>query len=97
VAVTAFARWMVELGGSSVAAMAGSLASARASLWARVTAGLVAALAWAVLELARLGALQALDRAGLEAPPAPPAPEPEKPVPPVILDAVPVDAPGSAG
>jgi hypothetical protein len=95
VAVTGIARWMVELGGSSVAAMAGQAGSPVASLWARVIAGLTTALAWAVLELSRIGALQALDR---EPPPEPPpAPEPEKPAPPPILDALPVDAPGSAG
>ncbi|HYV43970.1 MAG TPA: hypothetical protein VFA20_03870 [Myxococcaceae bacterium] len=91
VLVTGLIRWMVEMGGSSLAAMAGAAGSPAASLWARVIAGLLAALAWAVLELSRVCALQALDA---EPPPAPPTPAPE-PARPVILDAVPVDAPES--
>jgi hypothetical protein len=96
VAITGVLRWMVELSGASLAAAAGSAGSPRASLWARVIAGLLAALAWAVLELARVGALQALEA---ESPPTPPtpAPEPEKPASPAILAAVPVDAPEGAG
>ena len=92
VLVTGLLRWMVELSGAALAGAAGPLGSPRASLWARVIAGLLAALAWAVLELARVGALQALDAAP---PPVPAAraPEPENPAPPVILDAAPVDAP----
>ena len=91
VAVTALLRWMVEMGGSALSAPAGPLSPAR------VLAGLLAALGWAVLELARLGALQALDRDPVD-PVIPAQPvEPPPPAPQPILDALPVDAPGSAG
>lgn len=95
VLVTGLLRWMVELSGAALAGAGGQVGSPRAYLWARVIAGLLAALAWAVLELSRLGALQALDAAPPQVP-ADPAPEPEKPAPPAILDAVPVDAPEGA-
>jgi len=96
VLATGLLRWMVELAGSSMAAMAGAAGSPVAAAWARAIAGLLAALVWAVLELSRVCALQALDA---EPPPAPPgglAPGPEQPAPPAILDAVPVDAPDTA-
>jgi hypothetical protein len=51
-----------------------------------------------VLELARLGALQALEQAPPEIQAIPVPPPPPPPVaPPPVLDALPVDAPGSAG
>jgi hypothetical protein len=107
VAVTGIARWVAEMSFSALPAVAGPVASAgapRLALAARVTAGLVAALAWAVLELSRISALQALELA--PPPPAPPVPAPPVPAPPTqagpvqaepILDAVPVNAPGRSG
>jgi hypothetical protein len=62
VLVTGLLRWSVEVGASTFAAVAGPLAPSGVALVPRALAGLVAALAWAVLELGRLFALQALDR-----------------------------------
>lgn len=99
VVVTGLLRWTAEVSVTSVAGLASPAALSGgpppAALGAQLTGGLLVALAAAIFELARLVGLQALDLDVDRGPAEPILALPVQAEP--ILEATPVDAPGSGG